>query len=510
MSTEFEKELVQLKRLLKIPGLSVQITEEGRSIFDRNYGWANTASNVKIKKSSLFPIASITKVFTSVLVMQLCEEGRVDLDDVVTDHLPLCGLSGDVRIRHLLSHSSEGVAGTLFNYSGSRFSILKSLIENIAPGGYYDLLSRRILQPLKLSDTVPLEESAIDVWGKRLVQPYNFESNNTKGKFEFGLTGSSGLMSSMNDLSIFFDALDAGHLLSTKYRSLLYSSYRANNGAILPHGYGFFVQHVEKTKILWAYGQEDSFSSLVVIVPTLKLRLIILANNNVVSDPARLIFGDISQCLFALIFFKNYAFKKRRTFRLNEFNRPATTGRKLRNLGIQRKSDRAMYVSALLGYISLCAFLGTKHPSKMNQAINLVKVFTGSIPGIRDLVILSTIHTFNLILENRRDELLETIFKEVTLTMRQKWPSNPYVTYYLAAQYVREGRRDLAADCFRLLVPLKGSIRNWYIIEACYFLAQYHREANKRVAREYYRQIINCNWSYCDILQKARQEIKAL
>lgn len=135
---------------------------------------------------SPFGIASITKTFTAALVMQLVEERRVALDDLVADLLPDAGVPAGVTVRQLLSHTS-GVAdllnpmrdamnadpdrlwtaaevvsrvgspwfapGSGYGYSNTNFVLLGMLIEKLTGQPYATVLSERLLVPLGLSDS---------------------------------------------------------------------------------------------------------------------------------------------------------------------------------------------------------------------------------------------------------------------------------------------------------------------------------------------------------------------
>lgn len=97
-----------------IPGAAVAVTDGGRLVFARGYGYADLATGEKATPNSLFRIASISKPFTAVKIMQLVEAGKLSLDDKAFDVL---GLSeairdkpqrdqrlNDITIRHLLQH----------------------------------------------------------------------------------------------------------------------------------------------------------------------------------------------------------------------------------------------------------------------------------------------------------------------------------------------------------------------------------------------------------------------
>jgi CubicO group peptidase (beta-lactamase class C family) len=86
------------------------------------HGVLNSATGVEVTPDSLFQIASITKVWTATMIMQLIDEGRLSLGTTVAQVLPgvrICtsDVSGQVTIEHLLTHTS-GIEGDIFIDTG--------------------------------------------------------------------------------------------------------------------------------------------------------------------------------------------------------------------------------------------------------------------------------------------------------------------------------------------------------------------------------------------------------
>jgi CubicO group peptidase (beta-lactamase class C family) len=92
---------------LGIPGMAVAVVHDGKLAYFKSYGIANSEWNEPVTKNTAFQIASVTKLFTSTLVMKYMQEGKIDLDDPVTKYLADAPAAwSTVRIKHLLSHQS--------------------------------------------------------------------------------------------------------------------------------------------------------------------------------------------------------------------------------------------------------------------------------------------------------------------------------------------------------------------------------------------------------------------
>ncbi|MGW8180981.1 MAG: serine hydrolase domain-containing protein, partial [bacterium] len=96
-----------LMRAGKLPGLSIAVAENGKTIYADGFGSRDRERNLPATPDTLYGIGSITKSFVAIAVMQLVEKGLISLDDPVSMHAPLrIGLEDDpIRIRHLLTHS---------------------------------------------------------------------------------------------------------------------------------------------------------------------------------------------------------------------------------------------------------------------------------------------------------------------------------------------------------------------------------------------------------------------
>lgn len=93
----------------EVPGAAISIVDANGSIYSRGFGLRDREAGTPATPSTVFGIASLSKSFTALTALVLQERGRLNVDDLVTDHLPdfaYPGLGPDVRVRHLISHST--------------------------------------------------------------------------------------------------------------------------------------------------------------------------------------------------------------------------------------------------------------------------------------------------------------------------------------------------------------------------------------------------------------------
>ena len=92
---------------LHIPGMAVAVIQDGKVLHIGTYGKANIEWDLPVTKNTAFQIASVTKLFTSTLVMKFMQDGKIHLDDPIVNYLQDAPSNWkDIRVKHLLSHQS--------------------------------------------------------------------------------------------------------------------------------------------------------------------------------------------------------------------------------------------------------------------------------------------------------------------------------------------------------------------------------------------------------------------
>lgn len=168
---------------LRIPGMALGIVQGDQIVHLQGFGVADSAGRA-VTPQTPFYIASVTKSFTALAVMQLVEAGKIDLDAPVQKYLPWFELadkeaSTKITVRNLLNHttgisgidgerywfSQKGLeetvrgfntiqltqpVGTVFQYCGLNYSIAGLIVEKVSGQSYADYVTQRIFQPLDM------------------------------------------------------------------------------------------------------------------------------------------------------------------------------------------------------------------------------------------------------------------------------------------------------------------------------------------------------------------------
>ncbi len=183
MSVEVLRAYVEeLLAVQGFPGFAVAVTDRERIVASETFGLANLDAGTPVTRETYFELGSIGKTFTALAVLQLHEEGRLDLQAPVTRYLPWFEVRSEhapITIHHLLTHTSGlmvgadmssnsrydvwalrktevGFApGSRYLYSNVGYRALGFVVEELTGKPYADVLRERILEPLGLQATDP-------------------------------------------------------------------------------------------------------------------------------------------------------------------------------------------------------------------------------------------------------------------------------------------------------------------------------------------------------------------
>ena len=442
----FSKDLDELQTYFKIPGLAVSISSNSEEVLYQDFkGFVGIENKIALDSTHLFPVASLTKVFSGIAILKLVEDGKLSLEDPVKKYIPDTQSLGDsVLVKHILSHTSQGELGKNFYYS-YRFGTLTQVIERASGMSFEDYLNQEILMPLKLARTDFLKDSTqIRNQNLSIAKPYVLDNGVEAGFIDFGFSASAGIVSDLQDLRRLSFALDIDALITSESKEKMFTGINPE----LPYRYGIFKQTILGTDVVWAYGQYDCYSTLFLKVPEKDLTLILLANNSLMSDPARLIYGDISDSRFALSFLKHYVLDNQQK-ESTEFKRKELLAQALSESFMARFDNESMKRSA-----DLLEKVFSENQDYINHADLSV---LHNLTFLKDVAFYKELGEFS-----RFDQEIEAIGARLL----KDDPQNPYVNIYLGNYYLRKGEEEKAKVYFERIVNAKNFSRFWYTKEA--------------------------------------------
>ncbi len=501
-SAGFEGDLEALKEYFHIPGMAAIVTQRGEVVYENYFGYADLATERPVDSTTIFPVGSITKTFAAVLLMQLAEAGDLDLNDPINDYLADSQLSDSITILHILSQTSEGTPGSFFNYGTPRFTLLTEVLETASGKSLAHLLDDNILQPQGLHNTLPIVSHAnVDSLSDILAKPYAYYGEIEDGRYDIGFAAGYGVASTLRDLAKFAQSLGSGALIADSNTRKMFSPFPTSTG-ISPYGLGIFSQAFLGKQIVWGYGQEEYFSGLVLRVPEDDITLVLLANNKLMSDPARLINGDLTYSLFALSFLKHFVLDvpTHIDWMNVDFHEALDVPSVQGDYGPFYRQE--MLANAIAGTIMWRTDSTAVRRSKDFVALAFEQFPDYAGYGNQSLMLLLSY----LSTQGVRD--CDDAMENVGATLLGANPLDPYVNESLGDHYKHLGETEKAFEYFETIAESDNFNPNWYTIEALDFLGDYYKQENPELAKDYFQRVVDIGWNMGGLLDKAKQELE--
>lgn len=268
-------------------------------IWQGSKGLANQEKEIEMTVNSQFFIASITKIFTATVIMQMHQQGLLDINSSIAEYLPESvysninvyegiDYSADISIKQLLSHSSgiadyysgkplknEGLfevflanpsqkwtveetinrtknhltpygrPGESVLYSDTNYQLLGKIIEKVSEKELYQVYQEYIFTPLELENTYLINYPALN--NKQLIADiYHYEQNVSEIRLNGSYWADGGLVSTANDCIRFLFALKNGQLINQENLELMHHWQKL----YFPMQYGLGVMHFKLPRFI--------------------------------------------------------------------------------------------------------------------------------------------------------------------------------------------------------------------------------------------------------------------
>ena len=316
---------------------SVLAADGGKVIYEKGFGYANVEHQIPNTPETKFRLASVTKQFTAMLIMQLVEEKKIDLNEKIETYLPDYAdyIDDRITVHHLLTHSSgihnytdqpdfpevysrlkinldkvikgectkelDFTPGERFKYSNTGYYLLGAIVEQVTGNTYAEVLKKRILDPLEMNNSGLDDESTIlenraygyaRAAGELQVAPF-MEIENA---FAAG-----GMYSTTQDLYKWDQALYDDKLVGKKYRKMIFKpQIESGNGGAYGYGWGIrkmsFCEGEDSVLVVQHMGGLSGFNTIISRIPEDKHLIVIL--NNVGFAPLTEMIQNIGKILY--------------------------------------------------------------------------------------------------------------------------------------------------------------------------------------------------------------------
>jgi D-alanyl-D-alanine carboxypeptidase len=323
------------RRRADVPAVSVAVNATGRPPVLAVSGTAERGGGAPVTVDAQFRVASITKLFVATVVLQLVQEGRLRLDDVLAGFVPAFPGTERITIRQLLNHTSgvpdyqrsahfgqrllhdrqrrwrtddvlalvsgarpDFAPGTDYLYSNTGYVLLGQVIEAVTGASWAAEVRRRIIDPLRLRHTYVSGAEAVP--GGVLPGYFDVDEDGDEENIETGgpwpsletTEGPAGaVVSTAADLAVFGGALFRGRLLSPAMLRQAVAE-GPHHPRTSNYGLGVEVLRPDYRTTVWGHGGfTPGFRSALWYVPRQDLLVVVLANDSLANpqDLAELI-----------------------------------------------------------------------------------------------------------------------------------------------------------------------------------------------------------------------------
>ncbi|MBD8499771.1 beta-lactamase family protein [Paenibacillus sp. CAU 1523] len=302
----------------QIPGVSLVIVEKGNIAYQNGFGYADVASKKPVTGDTLFELASTSKAFTGLAILQLEKEGKLKRTDLITTFVPWLqlsynGKSASITVQDLLYHTSgipstsiqyypesdaddalEQTARTLLNqplnrepgssyeYATINYDLLGLIIEKVTGQPYKAYMQEHILQPLGMNDSkVGVEQipPANMAMGYRL--QFTVPTAHTPAIYR-GNTPAGYIISSANDVAKWMN-VQLGNVQLQGIDPQLVGDSHVPDQSVEPleehtyYGAGWLVQQGDN-KVVHHAGSNPTFSSYITLLPEEQMGVAVLSN----------------------------------------------------------------------------------------------------------------------------------------------------------------------------------------------------------------------------------------
>jgi CubicO group peptidase (beta-lactamase class C family) len=299
------------------PGAALLIAQNGRILYQNGYGYADIGNRVRITPETKFRIGSITKQFTAAAILKLQEDGKLSVDDKLSQYYPDFPRGDEITLYHLLTHIS-GLAnytnkpdflkkvmteatpaeivesiekdkpdfnpGEKWEYCNSGYFLLGCIVEKVSGKSLEAFFQETFFAPLGMKNT------GMHHWNRILdheATGYSYLGGKVQRSLDWDMSwagGAGALYSTVGDLYRWNDALFNGKVLTATSLEAAFTPVRLTDGKAAPalgYGFGWIVGKLRGRRLIAHDGGLHGFVSYLMQLPDQKFTVAVLAN----SDP---------------------------------------------------------------------------------------------------------------------------------------------------------------------------------------------------------------------------------
>lgn len=276
---------------------SILVAKAGTIIYQKSIGLLDKSANYLLSDTSMFQLASVSKVITATAVLLLHERELLDIEKPFTDYFPDFPYAG-VRVKDLLNHRSglpnyiytlgaeickpnykmtNGEMYTCFvsrkadpylkpdkrfNYCNTNYALLALLVEKVSGESFQDFLKKELFEPLGMKNTATILD--LDLGATNVTRPYDTRWKPVDFDASDYVLGDKSIYSTPYDLFLFSEALYNNRVIKRETQELAYTAF-SKERKLSNYGYGWRLKNFndpDKKEVYhngWWHGYRSSF-----------------------------------------------------------------------------------------------------------------------------------------------------------------------------------------------------------------------------------------------------------
>lgn len=298
------------------PGISVVITENGKTAYRNERGLANIDAKIAITPSTSFRFASITKQFTAAAILKLADQGKISLDDPLTKYLPdYPGPGGAATVRQLLNHTSgimpytqipgwvekantgastttQGLIdefkavplqfkpGEKYEYNNSGYVLLGAILEKVTGKSWDEAIVAIVTGPLGLQSIMSgIHEPQV----RGMAVGYTDDDGKAVPSAVIHMSNphaAGALIGTTDDLARWGNALHSGKVLSPASYAAMTRAQTLNSGEAIAYGFGLVPSDVRGQRTIGHNGNIFGFGTSSLYIAAPKIFIAVLSNSD--------------------------------------------------------------------------------------------------------------------------------------------------------------------------------------------------------------------------------------
>jgi CubicO group peptidase (beta-lactamase class C family) len=321
-------------KMYKFNGAAL-VAKNGVILLNKGYGYRNAADKITNTEQTVFQLGSVTKQFTSAIILKLQQEKKLSVSDKLSKYFPGYPKGDSITIEQLLTHTSgifnytndgnfmtneiaksasrekiialfkdkplDFSPGASWNYSNSGYSLLGYIIEDVTKTPYEQVVRKYIFTPLQMThsgfDFTHLKSNEKATGYLKLNDKEMVPSPIVDSTVAFS---AGAIYSTTGDLYLWHKALQQNKILSKEQQEKAYTPIKNR------YGYGWSIDSVEGKRRVSHGGGIHGFVTNISRVPEDDICIVLLSNT---SDPA---ISEIAKSIFAILYDKEYSLPKER------------------------------------------------------------------------------------------------------------------------------------------------------------------------------------------------------